>query len=73
MNSSIVNFETIGELRMKSQHESNENQRIELENGIILRQINNVVYTTGRTYRYRIKATKRRKVEEFNTLPFGHC
>lgn len=70
MNSKIVNFETIKEL-LFSQDDS---KKIELQNTMILREKNNIIYTMVRTYNYRINATKRRRLNDgtFETLPFGH-
>lgn len=73
MNSSLINFNSIKQLLLMSVDEPNENKKIEIRNKIILREKNNVVYTTDRLYKYRINATKRRKCADFNTFPFGYC
>lgn len=73
MNSKVINFDTIKELLL-STIETEQEHKIELKNSMILRQSNNIVYTTVRKYNYRINATKRRRLLEspFQTLPFGH-
>lgn len=76
MNSQVINFDTIKELLFSTMdnQEDDVRNKIELKNKVILRQTNNIVYTTERKYNYKINVTKRRRlsVNPLHTLPFGH-
>lgn len=75
MNSKSVNFETIKQLLFSYVEDvTDQSNKIELRNQMILRERNNIVYSMERTYNYRINITKRRRLlcSPFETLPYGH-
>lgn len=76
MNSKQVNFDSMRNLLFsKTECEHEEEQKIHLKNKMILREVNNIVYTKEVKYDYKINVTKRRRTTtcSFDTLPFGHA
>lgn len=68
-NSIEVNFESMKKLVLEDRH-----GEIKLENRVILRSGDSLVYSTHQQYKFKVNATKRVKVgvEQIDTLPFGY-
>lgn len=68
-NSRKVNFESMKKLVLE-----NRDDLIKLENRVILRSGDSVVYSTHHEYTFKVNATKRAKIglDQIDTLPYGY-
>lgn len=63
-----INFDVIKEMVLSE----NIDRKVDLKNFSIQRTGDNRIFSTKLDYTYKVNVTKRRKIDNFDTLPFGY-